>query len=32
MQAIHDVLTHYEKALNASDTGAILLLYAEDCE
>ena len=30
MQAIHDVLARYEAALNASDTGAVLPLYADD--
>jgi uncharacterized protein (TIGR02246 family) len=30
IQAIHDVLGRYEKALNASDTNAVIPLYAED--
>jgi uncharacterized protein (TIGR02246 family) len=30
VQAIHDVLGRYERALNASDTNAVLGLYAED--
>ncbi|VAX31063.1 Ketosteroid isomerase homolog [hydrothermal vent metagenome] len=27
---INDVINHYEKSLNASDTGSILKLYGED--
>ena len=30
IRAIHGVLGRYERALNASDTGAVLPLYAED--
>jgi uncharacterized protein (TIGR02246 family) len=30
VKAIHDVLGRYEKALNASDTDAVMPLYAED--